>query len=162
MEQHAFTDALISALPDAIVFHYKPVFEHILESLTDYKAAVDPGKSSNEYTEAYLSNSDFMADFCKLIYVNIDNSVSTADIANKLETISASDDMLIGCLEKIEAFADKTGEFAAQNKLTRRLFQNVMSFIIYSLAQITRLNSDLEQLLLDKSEGALLPFGFGE
>jgi len=70
--------------------------------------------------------------------------------------------MLNGCLEKIEAFTDKTGEFATQNKITRRLLQNVMSFIIYSLAQITRLNSNLEQLLLDKSDGALLPFGFGE
>lgn len=162
MEQQAFTDALGNALPDAIIFHYKPVFEQILENLTDYKTAEDLNKTPNEFSEEYLSNNGFLADFCDLINTNIDDSVSSEDIAYKLETISACNDMLVGCLEKIEEFADKTGEFATQNKITRRLLQNVMSFILYSLSQIARLNSDVEQVLLEKSESALIPYGFGE
>jgi excinuclease UvrABC helicase subunit UvrB len=154
MEHKAFSDALISALPDAIIFHYKPVFEQALESLTDYKAA-------ENLSEDYLSKNDFLDEFCSLVYNNIDASVKSEDIAYKIETITACDQMLIGCLERIEEFADKTGEFATQNKITRRLLQNVMSFILYSLSQIARLNSDLERFLLDKSDEALIPFGFG-
>ncbi len=161
MEHKAFSDALISALPDAIIFHYKPVFEQALESLTDYKAAENLDKAPNEFSEDYLSKNDFLDEFCSLVYNNIDASVKSEDIAYKIETITACDQMLIGCLERIEEFADKTGEFATQNKITRRLLQNVMSFILYSLSQIARLNSDLERFLLDKSDEALIPFGFG-
>lgn len=160
MEQSSFVETLVKTLPSAVLYHYKPVFEDILENITDYQS-----NRSDQLlidSDEYLSDDAYMSQFAEMIYLQLDKSISPDDLAVKLETIQAGNDMLVGCLEKVEEFGDKTGDFATQNKVARRLLQNVMSFLLYSLSQVAEYNSDLEQLLLEKSESALLPFGFGE
>ena len=160
MEQTSFVDTLIKTLPSAIIYHYKPAFEDVLEKITDYQSGRDDKTSID--SDEYLSDNSYITSFAEMIYLQLDKSISAEDLAIKLETIQAGNDMLVGCLEKVEEFSDKTGDFATQNKVARRLMQNVMSFILYSLSQVAEYNSDLEQLLLEKSESALLPSGFGE
>ena len=161
MEKNAFSQTLAETIPTAIVFHYKPVFEEILTSITQYQSSIQID-ADNSNNEDYLADDAYLITFCHMVYDDLDSSVSSADLAIKLEAIAASNDLLVGCLERIEEFSDKTGEYATQNKITRRLLQNIMSFVLYSLGQITKLNSDLEQLLLEKSDSALIPYGFGE
>ena len=162
MEKTAFIETMTKAMPVPIVYHYKPIFESLMQSVGDYQTTFDVDNAEREELDKYLSNDDFINDFCDLVYGNLDKTISIDELAVKLETIQASTDMLVGCLEHVESFADKTGEFATQNKITRRLLQNVMSFILYLLSQITAYNSELEKQLIEKSDTALLPYGFGE